>query len=210
MKLPDNNRIVSVVVLLISFGILMLIVWEQIELYRFLREAAEVGMAVDISPDPLQRNIRIFFALLLSGLALWSRKGANVAIVFAAISFTFIEAINLAINKNSFDTPEPQIHFLAAIMILVAIGLFVKKFHDSVIASLATLYILFEYLFWLGETRQGVANAGVEYTFPNTLLNNIFNGANWWHVFILVLSISLLIWEIIIYVRYLRSRRPGR
>jgi hypothetical protein len=101
MKLHDKNKIVSVVVLLISFGILALIVWEQIKLRRAVAEAVEVGWAVDISHDPLQRDIRIFFALLLNGFALWSRKGAKIAIVFALSFFTFIEAINLAINNNT-------------------------------------------------------------------------------------------------------------
>jgi hypothetical protein len=210
MTLPDKNKIVSVTVLLISLGFLGLIIGEQIERYRVLDEISDF-IAVDTSPDALQRDIRIFFALFFNGLILWSRKGAKIGIICAAVFFVFIEAINLAtIGKSGFDTPEPQIHFLAAILLLAAIGLLIKGFRNTLIAALTTIYILFEYLFWFVGTRYMFASVGVEYIYrPNTLLNRIFYGANWWHVFILVLSISLFILEIIIYVRYMRSSRQS-
>lgn len=210
MKLPDKNRIVSVVVLLVSFASFALIVSAQIELRGFLREAAEVGMAVEISADDLQRSLRILAAMFVGAIALWSRAGAKIAIISSLLIFVFLEVVDLLSSNGEFDIAEPEIHFTAALLIFLAIIFLIRKGNHIVVSMIAFIYIIIEFLFWHLSTRRLKASTGVEYLSPNTPLENTFNGANWWHVCILVLSISLLIGEIIIYVRHLRSCRPGR
>ncbi|MEW6129332.1 MAG: hypothetical protein AB1757_19990 [Acidobacteriota bacterium] len=210
MKLPKNPKLVAIFILLISAGILSLIIFEQVEQSRRINEAVESGLAVDISPDYLQRNLRIFLAMLFSGMALGSKRMSWVALILSALIFVPIEILNQFHREVSFDTPEPEIRFVAEILILLSIAFTFRKMNHVILSILALVFILIEYLFWVLQTRILITDLGVQYIYPNTSLNNIFYGANWWHVGILLLSISLLIWEVIYYVRDLRHRRHAR
>jgi hypothetical protein len=198
MRLETENKTVSVVTLLVAAATICWIIISEVELQKTLESAAQAGWAVDISPDPQQRDIRLTLALILGGIAVWSRKGTKVALILFGLIYLLAEFISwvVASQYNPFDRTSAEIHIAAGIMLLIALLLWLRGVSHMIISALMPFYLLFEYFVWYLKTFRLKSSANVEELDLTTGLNNIFYGAHWWHIVILVTAILLVICQV--------------
>src|SRR2546423_2435595 len=150
MKPETEQKILSAVILLIAIATIIWVVIGQIELQRRLDSAAQAGWAVDVSIDPVQRDIRLILALLFGSIAVWSQKGARIALALFAIGILVAEFVAwvVASQHNPFARTDLEIHIAAGVMLLLAIRLWFRRANHVIISALVPLYVLLEYLFW--------------------------------------------------------------
>ena len=150
MNTETEKKVLSAMALLLAAVTIVWIVIDQIELQRMLDSAAQVGFAVDVSADPLQRNLRLTLALILGGIAVWSRKGTKYALALFGFSFLAAEVICWAVASphGPFDRTEAEVHISAGGILILATVLWLRRANYLIISALAPLYLLLEYLFW--------------------------------------------------------------
>lgn len=197
MKLSNQCRFIAVFVFVVVGLTLIWGIHNAMEQSRSLEAVTKLGFAIDTSPDALQRDLRITFALLLGAMALWSRRGALIALITALAVFVGIEITTWFIAQgNTFDRTEIEYHFLAATLIGIAIVLWLRGANYLVIAILGPAYVLLESASWYLSTIRMRALLGVDQLQPPTRLNNVFYGAHWWHLAIMTISVLMVFFGI--------------
>jgi hypothetical protein len=168
MKPETEQKMLSAGILLIAIATIFWVVIGQVKLQQMLDSAAQAGWAVDVSVDPMQRDIRLILALLFGSIAVWSQKGTRVALALFALSVLIAEVIGWAAasQHNPFDRTEAEIHIAVGVILLLAVLLWFRRAKPIIIAALAPLYMLLEYLFWYIHTLIMKRSAGVEELAP--------------------------------------------
>jgi hypothetical protein len=197
MKLETEEKILSGMILLIALATIGWIVVSQIEFQKMLDSMTQTNWAIDIKPDPQQRDIRLALALLLGGISAWSLKGTQLALVLFAIIYVLAEFLSwvVASRYNPFDRTAGEIHIAAGITVVLVLLLWFRKADHIMISTVATFYLIFEYVVWHLETLRLKSSAGVQELTPPTLVNNNLYGAHWWHIVILLTGIIMLAWQ---------------
>ena len=197
MKLETEKKILSGLILLVALATIGWIVVSQIEFQKLLDSMTQTDWAIEFSPDPQQRDIRLALALLLGGVSAWSRKGTKLAVVLFAFIYVLAEFLSwvVASRYNPFDRTAGEIHIAAGITLVLVLLLWFRKDDHIVISSVAIFYLIFEYIVWHLETLRLKSSAGVQVLIPTTLVNNNLYGAHWWHIVILVTAMIILAWQ---------------
>jgi hypothetical protein len=203
VKIPTEQKLVSFIGLLLSAAILTITFIEQGQLQRSIREAADVGVIIDVSPDQLQLNIRVGLALGLGALSLWSPRLKNAALVAAALFWGFSYLISL--GTSPFDRAEPLIHLFIVACLLIAVVFMRRRWSDVLNAMLFGIFVLFNFLMWALWTQQIKQFSEARELYPPTWLNNLLYGAQSWHVVVLALTLCMLAWDL----RLVMTRRAG-
>ena len=148
----------------------------------------EAGWAIDYSVDPIPRDARLTLALLLGGVAVWSRKATKIGLIIYGCVYPLLEFYTwvVASRHGAFDSTEPAVHIAGAVVLFSGIVLWLRGKSTIIISALAPAYVSFEYLIWYIETNQLKDAAGVAMLAPPTPLNNLLHGAHWWHVVLFV------------------------
>jgi hypothetical protein len=197
MKPDGEKKILSVVILSLALATIVWVAIGQIEQQRILDSVDSTIWAVDFSPEPLQRDMRLAFALIFAGISVWSRRGTKIA-VFLFAGFCLLAELPRLISPPFFAAFERNawgFHIAAGVICLLALLFWFRNINHLLISSLATFYILFDYFAWYVETVRLKRAAGVPELNPPTLLNNCFHGAHWWHIVLLLAAIVMLIWQ---------------
>lgn len=198
MKSSTLRKLIAIFAFAVVAAAVLWGIQNLMEQKRSLGAISETVWAIDISPDSLQRDLRFTFALLLGAIALWSRRGALIALITALVVFVGIEFTTwLIAPRNVFDRTEVEYHLLAAALIGIAIILWLRGANYLMIAILAPGYILIESMVWYISTIRLKALLGVDQLQSSTTINNVFYGAHWWHVFTMGLSVLMIVCGII-------------
>jgi len=187
MVRAGEEKLVCLIGVAVALSALTLAIIEDIQVQRYVREAAAVGWIVDVSPDQMQMNLRMGLALALGSISLWSLRARYVAIVTSALLVGF--SLLLLGQTNAFDRSEPIIHLAAICCVMVAIVFIRHKGSNSLTAALAGIFVLVNYLDWFFFTQRIKRLSESQYLYPNTQLNNLLYGAHPWHVVLLAATI---------------------
>lgn len=173
------------------------ILWAVLAETLLSESASESGWAIDFSPDPLQRDTRLALALILGGVAVWSQKAAKVALIVFACLYPLLEFQSwvVASRYNPFDRTEPAVPVIGAVVLFSGIVLWWRRASSIMISALAPAYVLFEFLIWHIESNRLKDAADVAKLNPPTLLNNLLQGAHWWHVVVFLSSALMMLWQ---------------
>jgi hypothetical protein len=91
-------------------------------------------------------------------------------------------------------------------LIIATISLLSRKLNGFLISLIALVWVVVEYIGWYVSTRRGIVAAG--FTQLPAGMPRAWNlaGATPWNVVVLVIAISLLLWEARVVTQVLRSR----
>ena len=197
MESSTQRKVIAIFVFAVVAATVLWGIHNVMEQKRSLEAISDASFAIDISPDSLQRDLRLTLALLLGAVALWSRRGTKIALVAALILFAGIEFMTWVVApQNAFDRSELEYHVLAGALIVIALILWIRGTNDLMIAILAPTYILIESVVWYISTIRMKAVLDVDQLQPTTSFNNVFYGAHWWHVSIMALSVLMIVFGI--------------
>ena len=195
MKLLIEPKIVSGAAVLIASAIVLLAIKEMIEISQVTGPAIEAGWAIHYDLTYLQRELRVAMALLFCAVALWSRRGTKYFIIISASLYLVYMFWRMFLASPYYpNAPQPEFLVLVGVAIMSVSVMLFRNLNNTVIAMVAPIYVLAEYLIWYISTYNLKKSSGVAELQPPTAINNIFNGAHWWHIFILIFSILLLAW----------------
>jgi hypothetical protein len=204
MNIETKRKITTIIIVLVATIALLGKFLDMVKQTQDLEEAGKLGMAIDISPDGFQRDIRIILALVLSAMTLWSEKIAKIGLLSYFIFYTIVELLIQIVfpYKNIFSTTAIEIHLLPAIALSISLFVWWKKVWDlSVISLVAYFYILAEYLFWVLHTINAYRQA--EATISS--LTILFSGWHFWHYSIFIFTFLLLFWQFLIFFQIKHS-----
>lgn len=207
MGVAKEQRLVSLVGLLLALTILTISVIEQIQLHRALREAEALGAIIDVSPDQFQMNLRIALALGIGSTCLWSRRANTAAVVIGALLWVF--GFLVFLSPDVFDRPEPMVHIAALVFLVLAILCLRRDWSGILNGILSGLFVLINYVLWYMWTQRLKQFTQGGRVYPDTALNNLLADAHGWHVIALGLTICLLVWQSRLLMRLPRRGRSS-
>lgn len=197
MTLSGQRKSIAVLIFVIAVATSVWLVVNVMQQDRLLEEANKAIWAIDFSPDSAQRDLRLLIALVISGVALWSRNGTRIAIWAGFVLFGAAELIAWVIlPTNAFDRTDLEYHILAAVTLVLGVILWIRGFNDLMIALLAPAYVLMEFLLWYVSTVRLKALLSVDQGDPTSSINDFFYGAHWWHICVGLLSLLIIIFGI--------------
>ena len=208
MNIERKFKITSIIVMIIAYIALVERVISLIERNRVIEKMNEVGWAVDISPDSLQRDTRIVLALIFGSITLWSSKTAKIALFSYSVLYLIVEIFVWSIGYiGIFDRVNLEDHLVIGSFLIISIFIYYKHIYlISAISLFATAYVLLEYFFWWLLTLQTYEFSGA--SMPNSFLglDGLFLGGQFWHLWIFLFSSFLLAWQIHLFLQTRKSK----
>jgi hypothetical protein len=134
---------------------------------------------------------------------------SRIAIVVVAVTAT----LNLAWFVNKYSQLHGDLNqsivrrdwMIAAALIIAALSLASKRGFGLMLSLIAFLWVLFEYLRWYFWTKKLLGNLDLTRFPPGVPHAAHLWGATGWNVLVLIIVSVLVIWEIVILVRILKS-----
>jgi hypothetical protein len=152
------------------------------------------NIAIDVSPDSVQRDVGIALALLLGGIGSVSRASCRRVLVASGILYFGLEAFCwFGAPHATFDSPTPLSHVIFGVALATAATLYHRGAPVLAIVACAPLSVCALYALWSFETYDLRRLAGVDVLPPDTVLDNLLYGAEWHHVLTLTFSSLVLI-----------------
>lgn len=208
MKIEKKFKTTSVIVMVMACIALLERIIGLIEQNRVIEKMNEVGWAVDISPDSLQRDARVILALIFGSITLWSGRAVKVALLSYGILYLIVETLVWSVGyRGTFDRINLEDHLLIGSFLIISIFIYWKQIcFISGISLFATVYILLEYFFWGLLTLKTYEFSGA--SMPNSFLdlNGLFLGGQFWHLVIFLFASFLLIWQVHLLLQTRKSK----
>ncbi len=112
-------------------------------------------------------------------------------------------------SKNGWAVEPNLTHILRQIyidigLIISFVVLYFHRMNGLFLSILALIYIQFEYLRWYIYSQKLKEQAGI-FQFSEPVIANLY-GANSWHICILVLVVTMFVWETKIFIVFLEKQ----
>jgi hypothetical protein len=136
---------------------------------------------------------------------------SNVVLLIYRIGYASgFDAAQFALSDFDFYHWLNRLHFgITMGFIVSAVGLWIDKIRGLLVSAIGLLGVTTIYVWWYLKTQLYVINSEVtEYTRLHDPYYRrlIFHGANWWDMFVLALTLTILIWTILTVFRTIKSK----